>query len=170
MKVAYTFFDTGLGTLYAAATERGLCALSLSSKSEEDFVKYLKSYTGCECERDDSLAWQLVKFVRRYLSRDVAFFSFSLDISFGTEFQQKVWQATQKVGYGTTTTYGEIAKRIGNARAARAVGQALRKNPILIAIPCHRVLGKDGKLTGFGCGLKMKEKLLQLERTPGKFS
>jgi methylated-DNA-[protein]-cysteine S-methyltransferase len=170
MKVAYTFFDTGLGTIYAAATERGLCALSLSSKSEEDFVRWLTSYTRRECERDNSLAWQLVKFVRRYLSGEVPFFSFSLDVSFGTEFQQKVWQATQKVGYGTTTTYGEIAKRIGNARAARAVGQALRKNPILIGIPCHRVLGKDGKLVGFACGLELKERLLRLEGALGKSS
>lgn len=168
MKIYYTFFDTSLGTMYAAATGRGLCALSISCKSEEDFVKYLKSYTGCECERDDSLAWQLVKFVRRYLSGGVAFFSFSLDISFGTEFQQKVWEATQKVGYGTTATYGEIAKKIGSPRATRAIGQALSKNPILLAIPCHRVLGKGGKLTGFACGLEVKERLLQLERAPRK--
>jgi methylated-DNA-[protein]-cysteine S-methyltransferase len=163
MKVTYTFFDTGLGTLYAAESERGLCALSLWSGSEEDFVKWLRSYTGRECARDDSLAWQLVKFVRHYLSGEKAFLNFSLDTSFGTEFQQKVWEATQKVGYGTTATYSEIARQIGKPRAARAVGQALRKNPILIGIPCHRVLGKSGKLTGFACGVELKKRLLRLE-------
>lgn len=89
---------------------------------------------------------------------------FSLDYSLtGTPFQQRVWQALAKVPYGTTVSYGELARRTGNARAARAVGMANAKNPLPIVIPCHRVIGKNGTLTGFGGGLDVKQKLLALE-------
>ena len=82
----------------------------------------------------------------------------------GTEFQRKVWRALCGIPYGETRTYGEIAAAVGNPRACRAVGMANHHNPILIAIPCHRVIGANGKLVGYGCGLDMKESLLQLEK------
>ena len=82
----------------------------------------------------------------------------------GTAFQQKVWQALCAIPYGDTRTYGEIAAAAGNPRAARAVGMANHCNPILIAVPCHRVIGANGKLVGYGCGLDMKQALLQLEK------
>lgn len=81
----------------------------------------------------------------------------------GTEFQKKVWAALGSIPYGETRTYGKIAAQIGNPKACRAVGGANNKNPILLLIPCHRVVGADGALTGFACGLKMKEYLLRLE-------
>lgn len=82
----------------------------------------------------------------------------------GTEFQQKVWRALRAIPYGETRTYGEIAAAVGNPKAARAVGMANHQNPILIAVPCHRVIGADGGLVGYGSGLDMKEALLRLER------
>jgi methylated-DNA-[protein]-cysteine S-methyltransferase len=82
----------------------------------------------------------------------------------GTDFQQQVWKELQRVGYGETACYQEIAERIGNPRACRAVGMANGKNPIPIIIPCHRIIGKDGSLTGFGGGLKIKKQLLELEQ------
>lgn len=82
----------------------------------------------------------------------------------GTDFQRKVWTALQTIPYGETCSYGEIAAKIGNPKAARAVGGANNKNPILIVIPCHRVIGADGSMVGFGCGLPAKEYLLSLER------
>lgn len=82
----------------------------------------------------------------------------------GTAFQKKVWQALCAIPYGETRTYGEIAAAAGNPRAARAVGMANHCNPILIAVPCHRVIGANGKLVGYGCGLDMKQALLQLEK------
>ena len=82
----------------------------------------------------------------------------------GTEFQQKVWQALCHIPYGETRTYGEIAAAVGNPKAYRAVGMANHRNPILIAVPCHRVIGANGKLVGYGSGLDMKEALLQLEK------
>jgi methylated-DNA-[protein]-cysteine S-methyltransferase len=82
----------------------------------------------------------------------------------GTPFQQEVWKELCKIPYGETISYGELAKRIGNSKASRAVGLANGSNPIPIIIPCHRVIGSNGKLTGYGGGLPIKEKLLALER------
>jgi methylated-DNA-[protein]-cysteine S-methyltransferase len=81
----------------------------------------------------------------------------------GTDFQRTVWRELRKIPYGQTISYGELARRIGNANASRAVGAANGANPIPIVIPCHRVIGANGKLTGFGGGLPIKEKLLALE-------
>lgn len=81
----------------------------------------------------------------------------------GTEFQIRVWQELCKIPYGETRTYGEIAAAIGNPKAARAVGMANNRNPIIIAVPCHRVIGANGKLVGYAGGLDMKRELLRLE-------
>ncbi|HHW66249.1 MAG: methylated-DNA-[protein]-cysteine S-methyltransferase [Epulopiscium sp.] len=82
----------------------------------------------------------------------------------GTAFQQKVWEALKKIPYGTTCSYKDIAEGIGNPRACRAVGMANNRNPIPIFIPCHRVIGANGKLVGYGGGLDIKEKLLEIEK------
>ena len=82
----------------------------------------------------------------------------------GTPFQQRVWRALQQIPYGTTCTYGEIATAIGNPRASRAVGMACNKNSLLLIVPCHRVIGANGKLTGFAYGTNAKQWLLELER------
>ncbi|BDR83877.1 methylated-DNA--[protein]-cysteine S-methyltransferase [Clostridium tetani] len=82
----------------------------------------------------------------------------------GTDFQQKVWKALREIPFGETKSYGEIAKNIGNPKALRAVGMANNKNPISIFIPCHRVIGSNGKLVGYGGGLKIKEYLLKIEK------
>ncbi len=81
----------------------------------------------------------------------------------GTDFQRGVWRILQEIPYGKTISYGELAKRVGNPKASRAVGAANGQNPIPIVIPCHRVIGANGKLTGFGGGLPIKEALLALE-------
>ena len=81
----------------------------------------------------------------------------------GTEFQQKVWKALKDIPYGKTKSYKDIAAAVGNEKACRAVGMANNRNPISIIIPCHRVIGKNGKLVGYGGGLEIKEYLLKLE-------
>ena len=83
----------------------------------------------------------------------------------GTPFQQRVWHALQQIPYGTTRTYGEIATAIGNPRASRAVGMACNKNPLLLIVPCHRVVGVNGKLVGFAYGTDAKRWLLELEKS-----
>ena len=87
----------------------------------------------------------------------------------GTAFQKKVWNELCSIGYGDTISYGELARRIGHANASRAVGLANGSNPIPIIIPCHRVIGSNGKLTGYGGGLEIKEKLLALEQRQLRF-
>ena len=105
---------------------------------------------------------QVLSQLDRYFSKTLT--RFSLDYSLGgTPFQRRVWQTLAQVPYGTTISYGELARQIGNPNAARAVGMANAKNPIPIVIPCHRVIGKDGSLTGFGGGLDVKQQLLALE-------
>jgi len=84
----------------------------------------------------------------------------------GTPFQQQVWNALRQIPYGHTVSYGELAAKIGRPGAAQAVGQAVGRNPCLIVVPCHRVLGKDGALTGFSAGLELKRNLLRMERIP----
>ena len=107
---------------------------------------------------------------RRAAAQLYAYFSgkrkvFELPISpRGTPFQCKVWEALQTIPYGETRSYGQIAAQIGNSKASRAVGMANNRNPISILIPCHRVIGADGKLTGYGGGMHNKEWLLALER------
>ena len=90
-------------------------------------------------------------------------FDFPMEWS-GTDFQKQVWSALLQIPYGTTVSYGQVAAMIGRPKAVRAVGQAVRKNPCLIAVPCHRVMGKDGRLTGFSAGLELKHYLLSLEQ------
>lgn len=90
---------------------------------------------------------------------------FDLPLAYhGTNFQVRVWKALQTVPYGETRTYGEVAALIGNPRASRAVGSANHRNPLVIVVPCHRVIGSDGSLTGYGGGLPIKRYLLDLER------
>ena len=101
--------------------------------------------------------------VTEYLNGQRREFDFPYTLR-GTPFQQKVWRALCAIPYGETRTYGEIAASVGNPRACRAVGMANHKNPIFIAVPCHRVIGAGGGLVGYGGGLDMKEALLRLER------
>jgi methylated-DNA-[protein]-cysteine S-methyltransferase len=90
---------------------------------------------------------------------------FDLDLSpEGTPFQRRVWERLLEIPYGETISYGTLARRVGNANASRAVGLANGRNPIAIIIPCHRVIGSNGTLTGYGGGLPLKQKLLELER------
>jgi len=95
--------------------------------------------------------------------------NFDLPLSIrGTDFQMKVWKALQNIPYGKTVGYGEIAAKIGNPKACRAVGMANNRNPIAIIVPCHRVIGHDGSLTGYGGGLELKQHLLELEKNSSR--
>ncbi len=102
--------------------------------------------------------------LREYLGGSRKGFALELDIE-GTEFQKQVWNALLEIPYGETRTYKQVAQQIGRPHAYRAVGQAAHKNPLPIVIPCHRLVGSDGSLTGFAGGLELKRSLLQLEHT-----
>jgi methylated-DNA-[protein]-cysteine S-methyltransferase len=104
-------------------------------------------------------AEQIDAYFRGALTR----FDLPLDPA-GTEFQRRVWQALADIPYGTTESYGSLATRVGNPRACRAVGLANGRNPLPLVLPCHRVIGADGTLTGYGGGLELKQRLLDHER------
>lgn len=106
---------------------------------------------------------QVFSQVMEYLEGKRKTFDFAYRLE-GTEFEKKVWEALCRIPYGETRTYKEIAAEIGNPRASRAVGMANNKNPVTIAVPCHRVVGSDGKLVGYAGGLAMKQALLEMEK------
>lgn len=112
---------------------------------------------------DDASNDAILQQVRAYLRGDRRSFDLPIDLR-GTPFQVSVWRAVGKIPYGDTTTYGALAATIGRPKATRAVGQAVGANPVPIVIPCHRVVGTSGSLTGFGGGLPLKERFLALEQ------
>lgn len=114
-------------------------------------------------EKDTKVLLETTKQLNEYFAGQRKKFNLPIKLE-GTEFMQKVWKELEKIPYGTTATYGEIAKRVGNPKAARAVGMANNKNPIPIIVPCHRVIGANGKLVGYALGLYMKEQLLNIEK------
>ena len=147
------FYDTKIGTI-CLAEEDGYIT-NLYFKDEWDLE---------ESEvRETPLIKEAKKQLDEYLVGNRKEFDLPLKAK-GTEFQQEVWKALQEIPYGETRYYGEIAEKIGNPKASRAVGLANNRNPISIFIPCHRVIGKNGKLVGYGGGLDIKERLLNLER------
>ncbi|HZR57313.1 MAG TPA: methylated-DNA--[protein]-cysteine S-methyltransferase [Terriglobales bacterium] len=113
--------------------------------------------------RDDTVLREVTRQLNAYFAGDLQLFDLSLTPK-GTPFQLSVWKQLCEIPYGETTSYGELANRIGNPKACRAVGLANGSNPIPIIIPCHRVIGSNGKLSGYGGGLPIKEKLLALEQ------
>jgi methylated-DNA-[protein]-cysteine S-methyltransferase len=132
---------------------------------EDDFltrVSFHEEITTPYIMEKTPLLEEIERQLTEYFQGEKIAFSLPLNPK-GTAFQKKVWQALQTIPYGATASYGEIARQIGNAKAARAVGMANNKNPIAIIIPCHRVIGSSGKLVGYGGGMDKKVFLLELE-------
>jgi methylated-DNA-[protein]-cysteine S-methyltransferase len=117
--------------------------------------------------KETELIKEAIKQLNEYFQGKRSIFDLPLAPE-GTEFQKKVWNALKEIPFGETKSYGEIAKIIGNEKASRAVGMANNKNPIMIVIPCHRVIGANGKLVGYAAGLEVKENLLSLEKNYNK--
>ena len=162
-RVTYARMDSLVGPVWVATTGSGICAVGLGTGQPGDFFAWLSRHIGPGPPREDptALAPALTQ-LREYFSRRRYEFDLSLDVR-GTAFQKAVWAEIARVPYGGTTTYGEIARRTERPRAARAVGAAVGANPLSILIPCHRVIGVGGALTGYGGGLEVKATLLRLE-------
>ena len=140
------------------SSPKGLRYVELHGVPLSELSKRLSAHVAPDDERNLPILGEL----REYLAGERERFSVPLDIH-GTPFQQSVWKAIQGVPYGKTTSYEAIARQIRRPKAMRAVGQAVGANPVSIFIPCHRIIGKDGSLTGYGGGLPLKERLLALE-------
>jgi methylated-DNA-[protein]-cysteine S-methyltransferase len=145
-----TYLESPVGRLLLEGDDDGLCRVGFDGRGE----------------RAHSIPRPLREAVRQlnaYFAGYLRDFDLPLRMQ-GTEFQLSVWRALRKIPYGETISYGELARRIGNPKGSRAVGLANGSNPIAIIVPCHRVIGSNGKLTGYGGGLENKEILLGLER------
>lgn len=153
----YCFYLSPIGLLKIHTTEQGLCAIEFLGEGVLPKEKSVSS--------PHPLLQQAVRELDEYFRGERRVFTLPLAPQ-GTPFQHSVWEALQRIPYGTTCSYGEIAATIGNPRASRAVGMANNKNPLPILIPCHRVIGADGRLVGYGGGLDIKKKLLALEQRP----
>ncbi|MEO7385905.1 MAG: methylated-DNA--[protein]-cysteine S-methyltransferase [Gammaproteobacteria bacterium] len=154
--VAQTRFDSPLGPLTAAATDEGLAGLWFDGQAHHP-----GSLTAPENPRHPVLR-QVRRELEGYWRDGHATFEVPLDLR-GTDFQRRVWRALLRIRPGKTSTYAEIATRAGSAAAVRAAGAAIGRNPVSIIVPCHRVLGRDGSLTGYAGGLKRKQALLMRE-------
>ncbi len=163
MPLFYTTMESPIGTLWLIATPLGLCRVGLPGRSRSDLEAWLARHAGQEEleENPDALA-PAVAQLREYFSRLRRRFDLPLDLR-GTPFQRRVWEELRSIPYGETVSYAEVARRIGNPKAIRAVGQAVGANPVPIIVPCHRVVGADGSLVGYGGGLEIKTALLRLE-------
>jgi methylated-DNA-[protein]-cysteine S-methyltransferase len=157
MSLAYKIIDSPVGNLKLAASDQGLVAVLWQNDKPSrvrlgELVEDGKHPILMETERQ----------LGEYFAGQRKSFSVPLDMR-GTDFQRNVWRALLAIPFGETRSYGQLAKQLGNSKAMRAVGAANGKNPISILVPCHRVIGSTGKLTGFAGGLATKAQLLKLE-------
>ena len=153
--VFYTWFESPFGPLLLAGSDSGLKLVSFAAGRRARQIDP-------EWQADSSAFCEVMRQLQSYFAGKRAHFDLPLVLE-GTDFQNRVWRALQRIPYGGTISYKQLAEEVGSPKAVRAVGAANGANPIPIIIPCHRVIGKDGSLTGFGGGLPLKRKLLELE-------
>lgn len=147
----YSFYESPIGPLKITVSDNLLCS-----------IEFLDKQPAHSSDSENNIIAQTKNELKEYFNGDRTHFSVPLNLQ-GTDFQHSVWKLLQKIPYGQTVTYGELAQQLGDPDKARAVAGANGLNPIPIIIPCHRVIGADNKLTGYSGGIKRKEFLLQLE-------
>lgn len=153
--------------LYLMATEAGLCRITWPCEKEDALVRWRdKHMPNAALHRDDKALASVVRQVEEYLAGRRRGFDLPLDLR-GTPFQQKIWAELLTIPYGSTMSYADLAAAAGRPAAVRAAGAANGANPVPLLVPCHRVIGKNGRLTGFRGGLTIKEELLKLEGVLG---
>jgi methylated-DNA-[protein]-cysteine S-methyltransferase len=156
MITSYCHIDSPVGRLLLAGPSGEVSVIEFERGSRARRIQP-------DWREDKSVFGGAITQLEEYFTGTRRAFSLRLNPS-GTPFQLRVWRALVEIPYGETTSYGELARRIGQPTASRAVGLANGSNPISIVIPCHRVIGSNGSLTGYGGGLPIKERLLELER------
>jgi AraC family transcriptional regulator of adaptative response/methylated-DNA-[protein]-cysteine methyltransferase len=160
-EIGYAIGDGSLGKVLIAATERGLCSVILGD-SESQLTRELHAqFPAAKIHSDPRLEPHLRKVLSQFTSHPAAL-DLPLDLR-ATAFQMRVWEALRRIPRGETRTYTQVAQSLGQPTAVRAVARACATNPVAVVIPCHRVIGSDGKPTGYRWGLKRKEELLELE-------
>ena len=157
--IAKTTFASPLGSITLAATHKGLAGAWFVDQ------RHLPDYAAWPQQEKHPLLQLAQRQLLEYLAGQRVSFDMPLDLQGGTAFQQAVWQALLRIPFGAITSYGAIGNQIGNPKAVRAVGAAVGRNPVSMIVPCHRVLGAGGALTGYAGGLARKVALLDLEKS-----
>jgi len=168
-QIHFAIAKSSLGSMLVAATERGVCAIAFGSSAAELEAALRKNFRNAVITRtpaSGALAEAIANILSQ-LSEHPAALTLPLDLR-ATAFQQRVWQALMEIPRGETRSYAEIARALKSPNSVRAVARAIATNPVAIAIPCHRVIGKDGSLTGYRWGVERKEQLLRLEKAEQK--
>ena len=150
--INYFCYDTEIGTIKISENDGRIIGLGFSDLKKEN-----------EIEKETNSIRKTYVQLKEYLSGKRKNFDIEIEM-IGTEFQKKVWKELLNIPYGETRSYKDIATAIGNEKACRAVGNANNKNPIAIIVPCHRVVGSNGSMTGYAGGIDIKEKLLKIEK------
>ena len=161
--IFYTVLDSPVGKLLVASTSRDLIRIGFANDDDTHALSTMaKAYPQAQFFEDEARNRHAIAQLQSYFDGSLREFSLDFELH-GTEFQKSVWEAVACVPYGQTRSYGDIAREIGRPDAVRAVGRANGANPIPIVIPCHRIIGSDGSMTGFGGGIPLKRKLLKFE-------
>lgn len=161
--VCYAVTDCSLGKLLVAATEKGICAVRLGDDATGLEAELFEEFGKADIQRDKVALAAWLATIVAHLDGRVSRLELPLDVR-ATAFQKRVWQALQNIPYGRTRSYGEVAEAIGQASAVRAVARACAANPTALVVPCHRVVRRDGALSGYRWGAERKRILLQRER------
>jgi methylated-DNA-[protein]-cysteine S-methyltransferase len=162
LDVGFDVVDSPIGPLLVAATDRGLARIFFDAEPEHHLERLAKVF-GPRVLRSAQTVDAAHRQLDEYFEGNRSSFALDVDLRGAAPFARQVLDELARVPYGQTTTYGTLAARVGAPRAARAVGTVMNRNPIPIVLPCHRVVGANGSLTGYGGGLDVKEHLLRLE-------
>lgn len=152
MSQASTYFDSPVGWLHLEATDQGLTCLSFMNEYPSESPR----------NKDHPIIRMTITQLNRYFENTLTHFSVPIDLH-GNDFEVQIWKELQSIPFGQTTTYGNISKLIDNPKAIRAIGSAIGRNPVVIIVPCHRVIGANDHMVGFGGGIWRKEWLLKHE-------
>ena len=162
LDVAYDLVETPIGTLFVATTERGLARIVYDAQPDQEVERLARTF-GLRVLRTAKPIDEARRELDEYFEGRRRTFELPIDLALIATFNRRVLGELSRVPYGDVVTYGELAARAERPRAARAVGTVMNRNPLPIVLPCHRVIGANGKLVGYGGGLERKETLLRLE-------
>ncbi len=163
LDVAYDVLDdTPVGSLLVGVSDQGLCRVRFDPEPQQELERLARDF-GARVLRSSPAVDRVRRELDEYFAGRRRSFDLELDLRAAPEFHRRVLAELRRVEYGHTTTYGALAAQVGSPRAARAVGTVMNRNPLPIVLPCHRVVGASGSLTGYGGGLERKEWLLRLE-------
>jgi AraC family transcriptional regulator of adaptative response/methylated-DNA-[protein]-cysteine methyltransferase len=168
-QIYFAIAASPLGKMMVAATERGVCSIAFGDSAAALEAELRKNFRNAVIQRTPSggaLA-EAIENILSQLTEHPAALALPLDLR-ATAFQQRVWEALMEIPRGETRSYAEIARALKSPKSVRAVARAIATNPVAVAIPCHRVIGKDGSMTGYRWGVERKKRLLQMEKPPQK--